>query len=442
MKRIPEQQRKPLSRILVIGSGGREHAIAWKLAQSPEVEAVYVASGNVGTAREPKVQNIPITDIALLADFAAQNSIDVTVVGPEAPLVAGIVDLFRDRGLKIFGPTQAAAQLESSKTFAKRFMNRCHIPTADYCEFASAALAHTYLVSRSLDDLPIVVKADWLAAGKGVVVAKSHREAHDAVDMLFAATTVPDQEKRIIIENCIAGTEASYIVMVDGRNVLALVTSQDHKRLLDDNRGLNTGGMGAISPAPIITSAMNTRVMHEIIMPAVHRMADEGIPYTGFLYAGLMIDAENNPYVLEFNCRLGDPETEVILMRLRSDLYPLIRHGANGTLDLANAEWDDRVALGVVLAAAGYPDKPRKGDPISGLPRETPDCKVFHAGTAEAGDKLVTAGGRVLCVTVLGDDIGDARRRAYEAVKTVHFAGVQYRKDIGKCALAAAADVN
>jgi phosphoribosylamine--glycine ligase len=419
--------------ILVVGSGGREHALAWKIAQSPRVGKVFVAPGNAGTAREDGLTNVTITAIPELVAFAAAKQVALTVVGPEAPLAAGVVDAFRTAGLKIFGPTQSAARLESSKDFAKAFMARHGIPTAAYRTFADAPAAHAYADTRGV---PIVIKADGLAAGKGVVVATTAADAHNAIDAMLVANRLGDAGGRVVIEDCLAGEEASFIVMADGRHVLPLASSQDHKRLLDDDRGPNTGGMGAYSPAPVVTPAMHARIMREIVVPAVNGMAADGSPYTGFLYAGVMIDAQGNPYTLEFNCRLGDPEAQPILMRLKSDLVDLALHAVDGKLDQIEAEWDRRAALGIVLAAAGYPDNPRKGDAISGLDVPGEDCKVFHAGTALAGDGVVTSGGRVLCVTALGETVRQAQRAAYAAVAGIHFDGMQYRKDIGHHATA------
>jgi len=418
--------------ILVVGSGGREHALAWRIAQSPRVGKVFVAPGNAGTARDG-FANVAITAIPELVAFATAEHVALTMVGPEAPLAAGIVDVFRAAGLKIFGPTQSAARLESSKDFAKAFMTRHGIPTAAYQTFADAPAAHAYVATRGA---PIVVKADGLAAGKGVVVATTVAEAHAAIDAMLVGNRLGDAGARVVIEDCLAGEEASFIVMADGRHVLPLASSQDHKRLLDDDRGPNTGGMGAYSPAPVVTPAVHARIMREIVVPAVNGMAADGSPYTGFLYAGVMIDAQGNPYTLEFNCRLGDPETQPILMRLKSDLVELTMHAIDGTLDRVDAEWDRRAALGVVLAAAGYPDDPRKGDVISGLDGAGEDCKVFHAGTAPSGDGVVTSGGRVLCVTALGETVRQAQRTAYAAVAGIHFDGMHYRKDIGHHAIA------
>jgi phosphoribosylamine--glycine ligase len=419
--------------ILVVGGGGREHALAWKLAQSERVQMIYVAPGNGGTARDRRLKNVPITEPAALADFAAQMGIAFTVVGPEAPLAAGIVDVFRARGLRIFGPTRAAAQLESSKDYAKSFMKRHGIPTAGYETFTDAAAARDY-VSRQ--GAPIVVKADGLAAGKGVVVAATVAEAHAAIDAMLADNRLGAAGSRVVIEEFLAGEEASFIVMVDGRNVLALASSQDHKRLLDGDAGPNTGGMGAYSPAPVITPGMHARVLREIILPTVAGMAADGITYTGFLYAGLMIGPDGAPRTLEFNCRMGDPETQPIMARMKSDFVPIVEAAIDGRLDAVEADWDRRVALGVVIAAAGYPDSPRKGDAITALPADTDDCVTFHAGTVlEADGRLLTTGGRVLCVTALGDSVRAAQRRAYEAVDQVRFAGAQFRRDIGHRAL-------
>jgi len=423
--------------VLVIAGGGREHALAWKIAQSPRVAKVFVAPGNAGTAVEPALVNVAVTTIADLVALAQAEQIALTIVGPEAPLAAGIVDAFRVAGLRVFGPTQAAARLESSKDYAKAFMARHGIPTAAYRSFTAAEEAHAYVAERGA---PIVVKADGLAAGKGVVVATRIDEAHAAIDAMLVSNGLGIHHNptgaRIVIEEHLAGEEASFIVMADGRNVLPLASSQDHKRLLDDDHGPNTGGMGAYSPAPIVTPAVHARIMREIILPTVQGMADEGAPYTGFLYAGVMIDAAGNPHTLEFNCRLGDPEAQPMMLRLKSDLVELTVHATNGALDRIDAEWDRRAALGVVLAAAGYPDRPRRGDPISGLDATPENCKVFHAGTALADGRPVTAGGRVLCVTALGETVRKAQRAAYAAVAGIHFDGMQYRKDIGNRALA------
>jgi len=410
-------------KLLVIGNGGREHAIAWKLARSPRIQRIFVAPGNGGTALDPDLANVAISAIPELVDFALHEKIYLTVVGPEAPLAAGVVDAFRAAGLKVFGPTRAAAQLESSKDFAKAFMVRHGIPTAAYATFTQAQDAHAYIDKCGA---PIVVKADGLAAGKGVVVAQSPEEAHAAVDKMLG-----DAGGRVVIEECLAGEEASFIVLVDGEHVLALATSQDHKRLLDGDQGPNTGGMGAYSPAPVVTPELHARIMREVIQPTVSGMAKDGIPYTGFLYAGVMIDAQGHPKVLEFNCRMGDPETQPILLRLKSDLLTLLEHGVAGTLNTVEAEWDRRTALGVVMAAANYPDSPRKGDVITGLPPKGGDYMVFHAGTQRVGRDVVTAGGRVLCVTALGDTVKMAQRRAYEIADQIKFEGSQMRRDIG-----------
>ena len=415
-------------KILVVGSGGREHALAWKLAQSERIQMVYVAPGNGGTARDVRLVNVDLSDPEQLADFAQKEHIGLTVVGPEVPLAAGIVDLFRSRGMKIFGPTREAAQLESSKDFAKAFMQRHGIPTAKYQSFTDAELAHAYLDQQGA---PIVIKADGLAAGKGVVVAMTLDEAHGAVDDMLADNRYGDAGARIVIEEFLAGEEASFIVMCDGKNVLPLATSQDHKRLKDHDEGPNTGGMGAYSPAPIVTPAMHARVMREIINPTIAGMAKDGIVFTGFLYAGLMIDDKGNPRTLEFNCRMGDPETQPIMTRLKSDLVAVMEHAVNGTLDAVELDWDRRTAVGVVMAAAGYPDTPRKGDVIDGIPAETPECVTFHAGTVLADGKLVTNGGRVLCVVGLGDSVKMAQKQAYETVDQIHINGAQYRRDIG-----------
>ena len=418
-------------KLLVIGSGGREHAMAWKLAQTPGLQKVYVAPGNAGTAREHELENLALSDPQALADFAEENKVLLTVVGPEAPLAAGVVNVFRARGLKIFGPTKEAAQLESSKDFAKRFMARHNIPTAEFETFSDAAAAHAYIDAKGA---PIVIKADGLAAGKGVVVAMSLDEAHAAVDDMLSGNKLGDAGASVVIEEFLDGEEASFIVMVDGKNVLPLASSQDHKRIFDGDQGPNTGGMGAYSPAPCVTPEIHGRAMREIILPTVQGMLKDGIPYTGFLYAGLMIGKDGSLKTLEFNCRLGDPETQPILMRLKSDFVRLLEHGINGTLDQVEAEWDRRIALGVVLAAANYPDTPRKGDVITGLPAGNAfgeDCHVFHAGTAEQGGQIVTSGGRVLCVTALGENVKLAQKAAYEAAAQIFWEGHQYRKDIG-----------
>ena len=419
-------------KLLVIGSGGREHAMAWKLAQSPRVQKVFVAPGNGGTATENGLDNVAVTGVPELVAFAKKEGIHLTVVGPEAPLAAGVVDVFQDAGLRIFGPKRAAAQLESSKDFAKAFMVRHGLPTARYATFTAAAEAKAYVEKHGA---PIVIKADGLAAGKGVVVAMTKEEAHAAIASMLGDRKLGAAGERVVIEEFLEGEEASFIVMSDGVNVLPLATSQDHKRLRDGDQGPNTGGMGAYSPAPIVTPKLHARVMREIIQPAIQGMAKDGTPYVGFLYAGLMIDKAGTPKTLEFNCRLGDPETQPILIRLKSDLYDLIDHALAGTLDRVKADWDRRSALGVVLAAHNYPEEPRKGDRIDGLPKPTDDCRVFHAGTRKDGKEIVTNGGRVLCVTALGDSVKMARTRAYEAVDQIKFAGMQYRKDIGHRAL-------
>jgi phosphoribosylamine--glycine ligase len=420
--------------LLVIGSGGREHAIAWRLAQSPRVGRVYVAPGNAGTAGEDGLFNVDITAIPDLVDFAKKEAVALTVVGPEAPLAAGIVDTFRAAGLRIFGPTRAAAQLESSKDFAKSFMVAHGIPTAAHRTFADAGAAHAYIDAQGA---PIVVKADGLAAGKGVVVAMTAEEAHRAVDDMLVGNRMGVAGARVVIEEFLEGEEASFIVMVDGRNVLPLASSQDHKRLLDGDRGPNTGGMGAYSPAPVLTPTLHARAMREVIQPVVAGMQSAAEPYTGFLYAGLMITPQGQLRVLEFNCRLGDPETQPVLLRLKSDLFALVEHAVTGQLDRVEAQWDRRVALGVVLAAEGYPEDPRKGDEISGLPRNDADFHVFHAGTALRDGKTLTNGGRVLCVTALGDTVRVAQRRAYQIAEQIHFAGKQMRRDIGHRAISA-----
>jgi phosphoribosylamine--glycine ligase len=423
-------------KVLVIGGGGREHALAWKLAQSPRVQRVYVAPGNGGTAADHRLANIPITDPQALADFAASEQVGLTVVGPEAPLAAGVVDVFRARGLRIFGPTQAAAQLESSKAFAKDFMQRHGIPTALYATFSDAAEAHAHVDKVGA---PIVVKADGLAAGKGVVVAMTLKEAHDAIDFMLLDNKLGVQHNdggaRVVIEEFLQGEEASFIVLVDGRHVLPLASSQDHKRLGDGDVGPNTGGMGAYSPAPVVTPNVHARAMHEIIQPTVQGMARDGIPFTGFLYAGLMIDANGQPKTLEFNTRMGDPETQPILMRLKTDLVEVLLKATEGALDTVELQWDRRFALGVVMAAAGYPEAPRKGDAITGLPAEAEDAVVFHAGTSNDDGTLRVTGGRVLCVTALGDSARLAQQRAYDALQGIHFAGAQYRRDIGHRAI-------
>jgi phosphoribosylamine--glycine ligase len=424
-------------KLLVVGSGGREHALAWRLAQSPRVHKVFVAPGNGGTAREPGLENIAITDLSELADFAVREQVAFTVVGPEAPLAAGIVDLFRERGLRIFGPTRAAAQLESSKDFAKAFMKRHGIPTAEYETFTDAAAAHAYVDRRGA---PIVIKADGLAAGKGVVVAETLEQAHAAIDSMLIDNRMGSAGARVVIEDFLVGEEASFIVMVDGRNVLAFASSQDHKRLLDGDAGPNTGGMGAYSPAPVVTPEIHARVLREIIMPTVNGMARDGIPFTGFLYAGLMIDDAGQARTLEFNCRMGDPETQPIMARIKSDLAGVFELAIDGQLDQAQIDWDRRTALGVVIAAGGYPDDPRKGDVISGLSAHgnpaNADCLVFHAGTIEQDGRTLTSGGRVLCVTGLGDSAKIAQGLAYKGIEAISFEGMQFRRDIGYRAIA------
>ena len=422
-------------KVLVIGNGGREHALAWKLARSPKVHRVYVAPGNGGTASHGHLENLPLTEPEALADFAESEKIGLTVVGPEAPLSAGVVDVFRSRGLRIFGPSRAAARLESSKAYAKEFMQRHGIPTAHYATFTDAREAHAYLDRVGT---PIVVKADGLAAGKGVVVATTLAQAHEAVDFMLVDNTLGVQHNeggaRVVIEECLQGEEASFIVLVDGTHVLPLASSQDHKRIFDGDTGPNTGGMGAYSPAPVVTPEIHAKAMREIILPTVRGMAADGIPYTGFLYAGLMIGKDGAVKTLEFNCRMGDPETQPIMMRLKSNFVELLEHAIAGTLDQVEAEWDRRVALGVVLAAANYPETPKKGDPIAGLPagnRFGDDAHVFHAGTAEKDGQVVTAGGRVLCVTALGENVKLAQKGAYDAAAQIAWDGMQYRKDIG-----------
>ena len=425
-------------KVLVIGSGGREHALAWKLAQSPKVTRVFVAPGNAGTAREPLLENVAAGTIPELVELARTEHVQFTVVGPEAPLAAGVVDAFRAAGLPIFGPTRGAAQLESSKDFAKQFLVRHKIPTARYATFSDPAAAHQY-VER--EGAPIVVKADGLAAGKGVVVAATLTEAHAAIDMMLTGDRLgvhyDEGGARVVIEEFMIGEEASFIVMADGKHALALATSQDHKRLRDQDDGPNTGGMGAYSPAPVVTPEVHARVMREVILPTLAGMNAEGLPYTGFLYAGLMIDDAGQPRVVEFNCRMGDPETQPIMMRLKTDFSDLVEAAIAGRLDQTEAEWDRRVALGVVLAAAGYPEAPRRGDVISGLPEaDVEDAHVFHAGTAERDGRVVTAGGRVLCVTALGDNVRSAQTRAYDIADAIVFDGRQYRRDIGHRAVA------
>ena len=415
-------------KILVIGSGGREHALAWKIAQNKEVSRVYVAPGNAGTATNPDMVNVPISSVQDLLAFAQNEQIHLTIVGPEAPLSQGVVDVFRANGLKIFGPTKAAAQLESSKDFAKAFMVRHNIPTAAYATFTDAKLAHDYVTQQGA---PIVIKADGLAAGKGVVVAMNNDEAHAAIDAMLSDNKLGDAGARVVIEEFLTGEEASFIVMVDGKNILPLATSQDHKRLLDADLGPNTGGMGAYSPAPVVTPEIHAKAMREIIRPTVEGMAKDGIPYTGFLYAGLMISPDGNVKTLEFNCRMGDPETQPIMLRLKSDFVELAEHAVNGTLDMAETDWDRRTALGVVMASHNYPDTPRLNDEITGLPKHLEDAHVFHAGTQLVDGKIVTTGGRVLCVTALGETVKFAQQQAYKIVEEIQFDGAQYRTDIG-----------
>jgi phosphoribosylamine--glycine ligase len=423
-------------KVLVIGGGGREHALAWKLAQSSKVQAVYVAPGNGGTALDPQLENVAITEITALRQWAQQQQIALTVVGPEAPLAAGVVDEFRAHGLRVFGATQSAAQLEISKAFSKAFMKRHGIPTAEYETFSEPTAAHAYVDRKGA---PIVVKADGLAAGKGVVVAMTAQEAHEAIDFMLLDNKLGvahnEGGARVVIEEFLQGEEASFIVLCDGKNVTALATSQDHKRLLDGDQGPNTGGMGAYSPAPVVTPEVHARAMREIILPTIQGMEKDGIPYTGFLYAGLMIDPQGQLKTLEFNCRMGDPETQPIMMRLKSDLFDVMMAATSGRLDEVELQWDRRTALGVVMAAAGYPLSPRRGDAISGLPLPSEDAMVFHAATTPKNGGVVTTGGRVLCVTVLADSVKAAQQRAYEIAQGIHFDGAQYRRDIGHRAL-------
>ncbi len=424
-------------KILVIGSGGREHALAWRLAQSPDVQQVFVAPGNGGTANDPIITNLPVTEILTLIEFARREPIAFTVVGPEGPLAAGIVNEFRAAGLRIFGPTREAAQLESSKDFAKSFMKRHKIPTADYQTFTDPVAAHEYIKARGA---PIVVKADGLAAGKGVVVAQTEPEAHAAVDAMLVDNRMGDAGARVVIEEFLEGEEASFMVLVDGMNILALASSQDHKRLLDGDLGPNTGGMGAYSPAPVVSPAVYAKVMREIIRPTVSGMARDGIPFTGFLYAGLMIGPKGEVRTLEFNCRMGDPETQPVVARIKSDLVPIFIAAIDCKLDTVEIEWDRRTALGVVLATANYPNEPRSGDEITGLGefnnKAGSEVLVFHAGTRAQDESLRTSGGRVLCVTALGDSVRMAQQRAYQAIKNIHFEGMQFRQDIGNRGLA------
>ena len=427
--------------VLVIGGGGREHALAWKLAQSNKIQKVFVAPGNGGTARDKRLQNVPITDVTALREFAQAEGVELTVVGPETPLAAGVVDEFRAHGLRIFGPTQAAAQLESSKAFSKAFMKRHNIPTADYESFTDAQAAHDYVNAKGA---PIVVKADGLAAGKGVVVAMTAAEAHEAIDFMLLDNKLGVSHNeggaRVVIEEFLQGEEASFIVMCDGKTVLPLATSQDHKRLLDADQGPNTGGMGAYSPAPVVTPEVHARAMREIILPTIKGMEKDGIPFTGFLYAGLMIDPQGHVKTLEFNCRMGDPETQPIMARLKTDLVDVLMAAtatnAETRFDDFELEWDRRTAIGVVLAAHGYPMSPRKGDAITGLPQDTDDVVVFHAGTQMKDGQVVTSGGRVLCVTALGGTLKLAQQQAYDTIQGIHFDGVQYRTDIGYRAIA------
>ena len=423
-------------KVLVIGGGGREHALAWRLKQSEGVSQVFVAPGNAGTARDAQLVNLPITDKVALREWAQREGVALTVVGPEAPLAAGVVDEFRAHGLAIFGPTQAAAQLESSKAFSKAFMKRHGIPTAEYETFTDPQQAHAYVDAKGA---PIVVKADGLAAGKGVVVAMTLAEAHEAIDFMLLDNKLGvahnEGGARVVIEEFLEGEEASFIVLCDGEHALALATSQDHKRLLDADQGPNTGGMGAYSPAPVVTPAVHQRAMEEVILPTMLGMKADGIPYTGFLYAGLMIGKDGSVKTLEFNCRMGDPETQPIMMRLRSNFAQVLLAATRGELDRVQLDWDPRVALGVVMAAHGYPLTPRKGDAITGLPADEADRVVFHAGTADQDGSVVVSGGRVLCVTALADNVAAAQRRAYEVVDAIRFDGMQCRRDIGYRAL-------
>ncbi|MCG6401418.1 phosphoribosylamine--glycine ligase [Vibrio fluvialis] len=423
-------------RVLIIGSGGREHALGWKVAQNPAVETVFIAPGNAGTALEAKLQNVNITveDVAGLVAFAQNNAIELTIVGPEAPLVIGVVDAFRAAGLPIFGPTQAAAQVEGSKAFTKDFLARHNIPTAAYANFTEIEPALAYVREQGA---PIVVKADGLAAGKGVIVAMTLEEAEDAIKDMLAGNAFGDAGSRVVVEEFLDGEEASFIVMVDGENVLPMATSQDHKRVGDQDTGPNTGGMGAYSPAPVVTQAIHDRVMQEVIYPTVRGMAAEGNPYTGFLYAGLMIDSTGAPKVIEYNCRFGDPETQPIMMRMQSDLVELCLAAIDGKLDQVESKWDPRASIGIVLAAGGYPGDYAKGDVISGLPTtEVEGQKVFHAGTTDKDGHVVTNGGRVLCATALGNTVSEAQQRAYELAKQISWNGMFHRNDIGYRAIA------
>lgn len=423
-------------KVLVIGAGGREHALGWKAAQNPNVETVFIAPGNAGTAIEPKLENVNIgvEDIEALVAFAKENSIELTIVGPEAPLVIGVVDAFRAAGLPIFGPTEAAAQLEGSKAFTKDFLARHAIPTGAYANFTEIEPALAYVREQGA---PIVVKADGLAAGKGVIVAMTLEEAEDAIKDMLAGNAFGDAGSRVVIEEFLDGEEASFIVMVDGENVLPMATSQDHKRVGDKDTGPNTGGMGAYSPAPVVTPEIHNRIMDEVIYPTVRGMASEGNPYTGFLYAGLMIDKDGTPKVIEYNCRFGDPETQPIMMRMQSDLVELCLAAIEGKLDTAESKWDERASIGIVLAAGGYPASYNKGDVISGLPTEAVEGeKVFHAGTAEKDGAITTNGGRVLCATALGNTVSEAQARAYELTKKISWDGMFHRNDIGYRAIA------
>jgi phosphoribosylamine--glycine ligase len=417
---------------LIIGGGGREHALAWKLAESPRVSRVFVAPGNAGTALENGVDNVPLDTLPQLLKFAQREAIGMTIVGPEAPLAEGFVDAFQAAGLRIFGPNRAAARLESSKDYAKAFMVRHGLPTAAHEVFTEAALAHAHIDRHGA---PIVIKADGLAAGKGVVVATTPEEAHEAVEAMLVAGKLGAAGRRVVIEEYLEGEEASFIVMVDGKQALPLATSQDHKRLLEGDLGPNTGGMGAYSPAPVITPTVHARIMRDIIHPAIAGLERDGTPYVGFLYAGLMVEPDGNIKLLEFNCRLGDPETQPILMRLKTDLLTLLEHGVNGTLDRIEAEWDRRAALGIVLAASGYPVVARTGDFISGLPKAEDDFHVFHAATALRDGGIVTTGGRVLTVTALGDSVRIAQDRAYQVADQIAFEGCHMRRDIGHRAM-------
>ena len=427
-------------KVLVIGGGGREHALAWKLVQSPKVQTVFVAPGNGGTASDKRLHNLPLTDIAELCAWALQEKIGLTVVGPEVPLAAGVVDTFRAAGLRIFGPTQAAAQLESSKAFSKAFMQRHAIPTAAFATFSEAASAHAYVDAQGA---PIVVKADGLAAGKGVVVAETLAQAHAAIDFMLGGNSPSapggEGQARVVIEEFLQGEEASFIVICDGKHVLPLATSQDHKRLRDGDQGPNTGGMGAYSPAPVVTPAVHARAMREVILPTVRGMEQDGIPFSGFLYAGLMVDAQGGVKTLEFNCRMGDPETQPIMMRLKTDLFDVLYAGSqSGGLDPElTLQWDRRTALGVVMAAHGYPEQVRKGDAIHGIASEEEGAVVFHAGTTLQDGVLHTSGGRVLCVTALADNVKAAQQRAYRMAASITFDGVQMRHDIGHRAIKA-----